>query len=199
MMTRNLHCAPNTIAGPVDERVVSNLRRRHRIDDDFVAQMAECQGGVPQIAAFSVNGSERRVGQFLTLLDEESVLVPPERPHFDQPMDERVAIGIPFVLSYDHSTSRALFSGLVPFAALGVDMCLDRAYVDLLCLDFRRCESSPPVVLWDAAHANDAYIDWDFLPFDEKFDEDDNYLSVPWEKFVVRVSDTFADFIGSLT
>src|SRR5262249_36313837 len=103
-----------------------------------------------------------------------------------------------YLKHYEHSTSRALFSGLLPFAALQAGMCLDRAYVDLLCFDYRVKRKKPPVVLWLADQANSAYISWERLPFDEQFDENENFKSVPWDDFVVPVAPDFAFFAAML-
>lgn len=113
-------------------------------------------------------------------------------------MDERVVNGICYLKDYEHSTSRALFSDLIPFAALQADMCLDRAYVDLLCFDYRKDRNKPSVVLWVADRANRAYMDWDELPMDEAFDEEENFRSVPWDDFLVPVAPSFAAFVEML-
>lgn len=198
-MIRDLECDPASRAGPIDERVVDNLRRAYPLDDAFVAQMAACHGGVPSIANFKVDGTDRRIGRFLTLLDEKSSLTPPKRPHFVQPdFDERVMIGVPYLLEYEHMTLRALFEGVLPFAALRDDMCLDRADVDLVCLDVRDPESPAPVVLWDATTALTALIAWNNLPREQQFDEDGHFSSVPWDDFLIPLADSFVEFIDSL-
>ena len=142
-------------------RVVDNLRNRYgfTLNDDFLSQMSSCHGGRPQIATFEVNGEQWPIGQFLTLLDNHSDLVPPSRPHFDHSdIDERAIDSINYLVDGEHSTSRALFEGLMPFAATAVEMCLDRAYVNLLCLDHRVAKAEPSVVMWLADEANEAYM-----------------------------------------
>jgi|JI10StandDraft_1071094.scaffolds.fasta_scaffold23194_1 hypothetical protein len=198
-MARDLQCNPDTLAGPIDVRVVAKIQRRYPLDPAFLDQMATCHGGVPQIATFDVDFTQWQIGQFLSLLDDESKLTPPKRPHFEQSaMDERVVNGISYLMDYEHSTSRALFTGLVPFAALDRDMCLDRANVNLMCFDYRNRPKTPTVKMWLAHNANDAYMDWDELPIDQQFDADDNFLSVPWDTFLTPVADCFDDFIQML-
>lgn len=196
-MIRDLECDPDTLAGPIDERVVAELQRHYRLDPAYLEQMAACHGGVPKVAVFDVGSTQRKIGQFLTLLDRDSVLPPPKRPHFEDPdWDERVINGIPYLTQYEHATSRALFTDLLPFAALARDMCLDRAY--LLCFDDRNAADIPAVKLWNAHNANTAYMDWDELPLEQRFDEHDNLLAVPWDDFLTPVADCFSDFIRIL-
>ncbi len=183
----------------MDGRVVAKLRRRYPLDSEFLEFMALHHGGIPKICEFEVASSRLQIGQFLTLLDKESILTPPRRPHFDRcDMDERVVNGIYYLMEYDHSTSRALFRDLVPFAALDTEMRLDDAYVDLLCLDYRNRRIAPAVILWVAGNANSTYMDWDDLPSKDRFDESGNNinsLSVPWNDFVIPVADDFSAFV----
>src|SRR5262249_76144 len=154
-----------TLAGPIDLRVVGKLRG---LDPAFVAHMKLCHGGRPHTGAFEVGSKHCQIGLFLTLLDSKSKLPPPARPHFeDSRWDERVINSIWYLVDGEHATSRALFGGLLPFAALQADMCLDRAYVDLLCFDRRSNCDRPSVMLWDADRANQAYMDWEHLPSEE--------------------------------
>jgi len=177
---RDLECEAGTLVGPVDVRVVAGFQNRYPLNSDFLAYMNACHGGVPKIPVFEIDSKPYRIGMFLTLFDAKSDLPAPFRPHFDDSrMDERVANGICFLKNYEHATSRALFDGLLPFAALQTGMCLDRAYVDLLCLDYRSNREKPAVVLWIAARANSAYAQWDRLPPEEAFDEEGNCRSVP--------------------
>jgi hypothetical protein len=192
---RNLKCDPSTLAGPIDQRVVAKLTG---LDPAFVAHMESCHGGIPQIGAFDVGSKRGQIGLFLTLLDDESKLLPPARPHFDHSEDERVINSIWFLVSCDHATSRALFQGLLPFAALEADMCLDRAYVDLLCFDNRKHCNPPPVVLWDANSALHASLAREDLPFSELFDEAGNMRSVPWDDFLVPVAPDYTAFVEML-
>lgn len=184
----------------IDERVVANLRQRRRftLNDDFLEQMAACHGGRPQIKTFMAGGDEWRIGQFLTLLDSDSPLMLPFRPHFDHcQRDERVIESIFHLVEGDNSTSRALFEGLMPFASTATGMCLDRAYVNLLCLNHRQSLVEPPVVMWLAEQANEAYMDWEDA-FEVDDEEENVFQSVPWGTFLVPVADSFADFIKSL-
>lgn len=127
------------------------------------------------------------------MIDKDSVLPPPPRPHFDDSrMDERVVNSVHYLTGYEHATSRALFTNLLPFAALLADMCLDRAYVDLLCCDYRNHPKKPPVVRWIAHQALTAYMKWDELPFEEQFDEAENMKSVPWDDFIEPVAANFS-------
>ncbi len=159
---RDLQCDPATLAGPIDPRVVGLLRG---LSPAFVAHMATHHGGRPKIGAFNVGDKLGVLEQFLTLVDHQSKLPPPFRPHFeDDSADERAIESIRYLTEYEHATSRALFGGLLPFATLQADMCLDRAYVDLLCFDRRRPRTEPPVVLWLAHAANSAYRWWEDLP-----------------------------------
>jgi hypothetical protein len=199
MVIRDLKCDASTLAGPLDPRIVEKLQERFPLDPTFLAYMEKCHGGAPYIGAFDVNSTHYEVGLFLTLLDKDSPLPPPFRPHFDDTrMDERVVNSICYLKDYEHSTSRALFSGLLPFAALQAGMCLDRAYVDLLCFDYRVKRSKSPVVLWLADRANAACMEWEQLPFEEQFDDEENVRSVPWGAFVVPVASDFASFAEML-
>lgn len=200
-MIRDLQCGQTVVPDAIDMRVVDNLRNRYgfTLNDDFLSQMSSCHGGRPQIATFEVNGEQWPIGQFLTLLDNHSDLVPPSRPHFDHSdIDERAIDSINYLVDGEHSTSRALFEGLMPFAATAVEMCLDRAYVNLLCLDHRVAKAEPSVVMWLADEANEAYMDWDeeYDPFED--DDENAYRNVPWDTFLSPVSPSFRDFVQSL-
>lgn len=196
---RNLDCEPNTFVGPVDPRVVERLNERYPLDPDFLACMERCHGGVPRVGVFTIAGQRCRIGGFLTLFDTKSELPPPFRPHFDDAsMDERVVNGICYLKDYEHATSRALFRDLLPFAAMQIGMCLDRAYVDLLCFDYRTRGGKPAVVLWNADPANAAYMTREELPPDEAFDEEENMRGVPWDNFLTPVAADFASFVSML-
>lgn len=199
-MTRDLHCGETCVPDVIDDRVVANLRQRHRftLNDDFLAQMTASHGGRPQIATFMASGESWRIGQFLTLLDGRSELVLPFRPHFDHcSCDERAIESVPHLVDGDNSTSRALFKGLMPFATTVTGMCFDRAYVNLLCLNHRVSSDQPTVVMWLAEQANEAYMDWeDSFEFGD--DEEDVFQSVPWDTFLIPVADSFDAFIQSL-
>ncbi len=198
-MIRDLACDPETIAGPIDVRVVEELRRRYPLDDDFVQQLAACHGAVPGIGTFSVGTKTGTVARFLTLLDFDSALTGPKRPHFEHvDTDERVMIGIPYLLDGGHQTSRTLFTNLVPFAALLDGMNLDHGYVDLLCLDCRDRTKKTPVVVWIGDSATDASMEWDGLPIEQQFDADGDFVNVPWDDFLLPVASDFGAFISSL-
>lgn len=193
---RDLQCDPATLAGPIDPRVVGRLRG---LSPAFVAHMATHHGGRPKIGAFKVGGKVGVLEQFLTLVDEKSKLPPPFRPHFeDGSADERAINGIAYLTEYEHATSRALFDGLLPFATLQAEMCLDRAYVDLLCFDRRTPRTEPPVVLWLADKADTAYWNWDQRPFSEKYDANEEIVGVPWEEFVVPLAGSYVEFVETL-
>lgn len=194
---KDLRCDPASLAGPVDMRVVKKLKG---LDPDFVAHMKTHHGGKPRIGAFKVGGKRYQIGLFLTLLDSHSKLMPPARPYFeDEDEDERAINSIYFLgVDGEHATSRALFGGLLPFAALAADMCLDRAYVDLLCFDVRTEQERPAVVLWDSNKAQRAYFKWDDLPFESQFDDAGKAMGVPWDQFVIPVAPSYAAFVDLL-
>jgi hypothetical protein len=161
--------------------------------------MELCHGGRPHIGAFKVASKRYQIGLFLTLLDNKSELPHPARPHFeDSRWDERVINSIWYLVAGEHATSRALFVGLLPFAALQADMCLDRAEVDLLCFDRRNNSDRPPVVLWDAHRANHAHMDWEDLPFEEQFDQTGNITGVPWDDFIIPIAPDYTAFVEML-
>lgn len=196
---RNLECDPSTLVGPIDERVVADIDRRYPLPADFLAYMKACHGGRPKVGAFKVGSKTGHIELFLTLLDQESDLPPPFRPHFGvSSWDERALNSIRYLLDYEHATHRALFGKLLPFAALLAGMHLDCCYVDLLCLDYRENRSKPPVVLWVAAQANTALMNWEDLPIEEQFDAEENIKSVPWDDFLIPLAPDFAAFIEML-
>ena len=198
-MIRDLQCTTDSLVGPVDARVVDKLRSRYPITDSFVTQMTACHGAIPEIAAFRVGQRIGRGARFLTLLDAKSEMRGDFQPHFDgTELDARVAIGIPYLMEYEHQTSRTLFDGLVPFGALLDDICLDRGYVDLICLDCRIDAPAPSVVLWNGNDALTAYMEWESLGFDQQFDDDDNLLNVAWDAFLTPLADNFDQFINEL-
>lgn len=197
---RDLQCDPATLAGPVDRRVVERLNNRHPLDADYLACIENCHGGVPKVCSLQTAGIRCSIARFLTLVDDESELSEPFQPHFeDSGMDDRVVNSISYLRDYEHATSRALF-GLIPFASTrdGKKWCLDRASVDLFCFDYRVRHVPPRIALWHADAANEARLEWELLPPEEQFDGDDNYLSVPWNRFVVPLADSFAAFLHKL-
>lgn len=198
---RDLECDPRTLAGPVDPRVVAKISQQYPLDPDYLACMEACHGGIPSIGAVEFGSYQSQVGLFLTLLDEKSILPGPFRPHFEiRDMDKRVVNSISYLMDYEHMTSMALFDGLVPFAATLAGMCLDRAYVDLFCFNYRGDCIRPPVVLWRASRALSAYMEWENLPEGDRFDDDGifNSTSIPWDSFLLPVAESFADLVTSL-
>ncbi|MGE3805016.1 MAG: hypothetical protein AB7K24_10120 [Gemmataceae bacterium] len=196
---RDLKCDPKTLAGPIDKRVVENLQRRYPLDPVYLECMEACHGGVPRVGTFTVGKKKGQIGLFLTLVDGKSKLKPPKRPHFeDERDDERVVNSVSYLVNGEHSTARALFDKLLPFAALLTGMCLDRGYVDLLCFDYRVPKPRPPVVLWLADKATSAYITWDLLPFAQSYDDNENPINVAWDEFLIPLAPDFSKFIASL-
>ncbi len=195
---RDLQCEPNTFVGPVDPNVVEKIEERYPVDPDYLECLQTCHGAETKIGLVKVGAKHYRVARFLTLFDRKSDLPPPFRPHFDSELDERVMESVRFLMDFEHQTSRALFTDLVPFASTRNGMCLDRAEVDLFCFDYRGKSAKTPVVLWDAYEAKHAYITWDRLPLDESFDTDGNFLAVPWDDFVIPVAPSFAGFLEML-
>lgn len=192
-------CDPTTCAGPIDNRVVAELSKKYPLDSDYLACLKDCHGGRPQVGTVQVADRTYRLACFLTLVDHKTPLSGAFRPHFDlQDTDERVANSVTAIMEEESITSRSLFENLVPFASTQNDMCLDRGYVDLFCFDYREKRPKPPVVLWDASRATEAFFEWDSLPFEEQFDEKDHFLSVPWDMFVIPIANSFAEFTAML-
>ncbi len=77
-------------------------------------------------------------------------------------------------------------------------MRLTLSYVDLLCLDFRDPSTAPPVVLWVSDRVIDSYVEWERLPEEKQFDDDGNFLNVPWDNFLIPVAADFQEFILNL-
>lgn len=195
----DLKCDPKTCAGPIDDRVMAALSKRYPLDPDYLALLKNCHGGVPQVGTVQLADRTYRLACFLTLVDQKTQFPGPFRPHFDQQnTDERVANSVTALMNGESNTSRCLFDTLVPFASTQKDMCLDRGYVGLFCFDYRKRRPKPPVVLWDANKAMNAYFEWDSLPCEEQFDDNDNFLSVPWDSFLVPIADSFAGFTAML-
>lgn len=195
----DLKCDPKTCAGSIDDRVVTELSQRYPLDPDYLACLRNCHGGQPQIGTVRIREGIYQLAFFLTLVDRETKLSGSFRPHFDrQDTDERVINSVPTILDSESITARCLFENIVPFASTQNEMCLDRGYVDLFCFDYRQKRSKPTVVLWDANNAGEAYFEWNSLPIEEQFDQNDNFLSVPWDTFLVPIADSFADFVKML-
>ncbi len=120
---RDLQCKAHTLAGPIDNRVIEYIRESYPLDDYFLEQFATCHGGVPTIDTFMVGDKTASIGRFLTLIDNKSILKGPIRPHFEAgDVDERIMMGIPYLLYGEHPTAYGLFEHLVPFAALEDEM-----------------------------------------------------------------------------
>lgn len=199
MTLRNLECDPETLIGPVDRRVVTALKKRYPLEPEFLAYMKACHGGVPKIGALEIDGNWYRIALFLSLIDARSKLPGPFRPHFAADfIDIRTRSSISHVKDYEHMTSRALFSGLLPFAACQEGMELDHANVDLFCLDYRKGSTPYPVILWEANQALRSLMRWEELPFNQCFDEEGNFKSVPWDEFVKPVAPDFRSFVKRL-
>jgi|GEM_PF-1092999 len=196
---RDLHCVPESLSGPIDPAVVTRLRTHFALSDYFVAQMAKCHGGIPAIGTFTVGEEEDQIARFLSLLDEDSELIGPPRPHFEGWGDERVVNAIPY-LARDGACSDLFFSYLMPFASLedGSEMRLDCNYVDLVCLDFHVNREVPTVVYWRSNKVIDASRAWEALPEDKMYDEDGECANVPWDMFLIPLADTFEEFINDL-
>jgi hypothetical protein len=195
----NLKCDPKTCAGPVDDRVVAKISQKYPLDPIYFDCLKKCHGGHPQIGTLQLAEGTYQVAFFLTLLDSKSDLPGQFRPHFElQETDERIMHSVVTIMNSDSSTSRSLFGKLLPFASTQEGMCLDRGYVDLFCFDYHHGQSQPTVVLWDSHKAMRAYFEWESLPIEDQFDENDDYQRVPWDTFLVPVADSFAEFVKKL-
>lgn len=180
---------------PIDYRVVEKLSGRYPLHENYVGLMSFCHGGEPPNIAIAVGHRTVRVAKFLTLLDKNSVLCSPMQPHFEHfDTDERVIDSIDFLLNWEHSTSNALFSGLVPFAATKAKSCLDRCDIDLFCLDYRKPNQAPEVVLWVASRALEHLVEREKLPIDKQFCGD-KPINVDWESFLEPIATSFERFI----
>ncbi len=190
-----------THAGPVDPAALADLEKRHPLDSSYRQLLDRLHGGIP-LRQF-IKGHRCRIGRFLTILNSRSKLEGAFQPHFDQSnTDCRVVRSIAAQIDTECATSRGLFYGqrLLPFAALYVgehhpdEMCLDRAYVDLLCFDYGTGSLRPPIVVWHAEDAAEAYEDWlgDDCPREE---EDPETPAVDYDNFTKRIADDFDEFL----
>lgn len=193
-----------THAGPFDAQALADIEGRHQLDSSFRLLLDRVHGGVP-IKQF-IKGHRCRIGRFLTIFNKRSQLTGAFQPHFDQSdTDCRIVRSIAALIDSECATSRGLFYGqrLLPFAALYAgenhpdEMCLDRAYVDLLCFDYGTGSPRPPIVIWHAEEGAEAYEDWlgDDCPQDEANPE---AAAVDYDKFTKRVADNFDEFLKML-
>lgn len=191
---QDLRCRPSKRVGPPDPRVVAQISERYPLDPDYLACMQTCHGCTPGIKTIQIGAHWCDVAMFLTLVDEKSTLPGRFRPHFeDEQVDERVVNSVTYLMWGEHSTSRALFTGLVPFAAVQANMCLDRAYVDLFCFDYRETGKRPTVVLWVSHDALGASMEWEHLR-----GEASEAWTPPWERFLVPIAESFSAFTDLL-
>lgn len=193
---KNLNCPPSSCVGKIDARVVKKLSKRFKLDPSYLDCLSVCHGGEPQLNTIQLATDRLTLAFFLTMLDGKSRLPGGFQPHFAYPtVDARVINSVGCIMDSDSNTSRCLFGKLVPFAATQKDMCLDGGYVDLFCFDYRQTLDPPPIVLWVAHCAMDAYFDWDDLPFEDKFDDTGCCANVPWDRFLKPIAGSFSEFV----
>lgn len=192
-----------TLAGPVDPKALNYIESRFVLDPSYRQLIHSFHGGIPVNQYIKGKGLRYRLGRFLTILDRDSQLSGPFQPHFDQSdIDCRVARSISSAIDDECITSRALFYGqrLLPFAAFYAgehhpdEMCLDRAYVSLLCFDYGTGDARPPVVVWHAREAADAYCKWE----DAGCPTDDAAPDIPmvdYSSFTERIADNFDELL----
>ncbi|MDB3936486.1 SMI1/KNR4 family protein, partial [Granulosicoccus sp.] len=199
MRMKKLHCDPSTMAGPIDYRVLKFLEKKFgKFESDYIDFLENHHGGIIENVSVKVDSKQCSIERFLTIVDDETKLEGAFRPHFtDSREDERVLDSIYYLVDGEHSTARALFGVLLPFATTQVEMALDRAYVDLFCFDFISKEN-PRIVLWLSNEANDVSIDRDRLPIEQQYDKDDKNIGLPWERFIVPVAKSFEEFMDML-
>jgi hypothetical protein len=193
----------NSFAGPVDSKALSDIEERHVLDPGYREFIFACHGGIPVEQYIKGKGQNYRLGRFLTILDQNSQLTEKFQPHFEySDIDSRVARSVAFAINSESNTSRALFYGqrLLPFAAFYAgehhpdDLCLDRAYVSMLCFDYKSQGTRPPVVVWHAHEALKAYFKWEEAncPFEGP---DGNVPKVDYEDFTEHIADNFDEFL----
>jgi hypothetical protein len=152
---------PDTLAGPVDPRVVRWIEEhRRRFDPSYLDHIQRFHGGIPGKQYFDTpQGETMRVGRFLTLVDEETPLPPPFCPSWQYPnRDVRIDRSVLTLIDEEGPSCRQLLAGedILPFAALyrgDLDpdgMSLLEGECDLLCFDYRLGAPRPQVVIWDA-------------------------------------------------
>jgi hypothetical protein len=193
----DIRCAPKSLAGPVDPRVVRWFARHHQpLDPVFLRNVKKFHGGVPLKQYFDASdGKTYRVGRFLTLVDERTRLRPPMEESFEFDRDIRVDRSMYTLVDEEGPSCRQLFDALVPFAALyqgrldPSEMSLLRAHCDLVCFDYshpRRIR--PAVVVWLAEESFKEYT---------RFEEDSD-SEVRYQDFTVPVAETFEGFVAML-
>lgn len=158
-------CSTSSCAGPIDNKVIEKLSENYLLDKRYLACLEKCHGGEPQVGSIKIDNRVYRIEKFLTLLDFDSELSGPFKPHFDNlEIDERVVSSIVNLIESEHNTSNSLFSNIMPFAASKKDMVLERGAVDLFCFDYRINKNIPSIALWVARKSMDAYFTWADLP-----------------------------------
>lgn len=181
--------------GSPDPRVIKRLEKLHPLPQSFLAFSSQHHGKAPSDGL--IKGKKLRIGRFLSLIDDKSSLPSPFIPHFeDSSVDVRVMRSIAAIIWFESATSRALYYGerLLPIAALFCgdarpdEMCMDRCYVDFLCLDYddENKTQEPPVVLWQAEKANA-----EFLLYDEDEIDEPRY-----KRFTKPIAKSFTDLLS---
>ncbi len=200
----DLNYDPSNLCGPVDMRVVLFLEkyRGHKFDPSYLAHVQKWHGGIPGKPYFTAGGRKPdRIGRFLTLVDEKSVLEPPHRPSWEFPkQDIRIDWSVLTVIDQEGPSCLTLFSGeqLLPFAALFYGphhpdgMGLTDGNVDLLCFFYEPGVRRPRVVLWLAHDALEERFRWD-----KAFRVNENER-VRYEDFTVPVAQHFDEFLELL-
>lgn len=193
---------PQSLCGPVDERVVEFIQsyRKHRFDSAYLEHVRRYHGGVPGKRYFeAADGETYQVGRFLTLVDEESELSPPARPSWTNPgRDIRIDWSVLTLVDEEGATARHLFYGekVLPFAALYCGphhpdkMGLDDGNVDLVAFFFGVERSA--VVVWRSDKAAVEFRRWE-----EELRHDEN-AAVQFSDFIVPIAPDFARFLRLL-
>lgn len=201
-----LKCVPNSVL-PMDRRVLESLTRSLGFNlafgPDYLAALPEIHGGTPEMAYFTTpNGVVRRIGWFVSFLDEESELPGPFQEAFyyfenDWRVDDR---SIPWVIS-DEVNPYLDGERIFPFAALYTNgeepltlrlYSLDSYPDDSLCFD----QSTTPqsVVLCYGKQATEEAVRWDeSIRWDEGPTEEVNY-----EAFTEFIAGSFREFVTML-
>lgn len=201
-------CLPGSVTDLPDFRVLERFERQNRVhlDFDYTRLLPSFHGGIPRLSYFKTSaGATRRIGRFLTFLDEHSLLTGPPRPTRDdaREFDERVYdLGIPYITDCDPNF---FFSAnrLVPFAVLFTPHPLrglidpddlksslhncDLPILDTVCFD--RSTSPNPVIVCDGAVARDITAECEFDP----------NATIDYDRFTQPVAGSFAHFIAMLS
>ncbi|HWG43208.1 MAG TPA: hypothetical protein VN688_10515 [Gemmataceae bacterium] len=192
----------SSLCGPIDMRVAEFVQsyRKHRLEPAYLEHARRYHGGVPGQQYFdAADGKTYRVGRFLTLVDEESVLKPPARPSWSNPgRDIRVDWSMLTLIDEEGPSARHLFYGeeLLPFAALYSgpwhpdEMSLSDDNVNLLAFYYEGELSR--VVVWLANEAATEFRRWEAeLRHDEE-------ACVRFADFTVPVASDFEGFLRLL-